>query len=110
MNARAERNEMLLMHEFYAHNYILPDKFYSPFVQDQSNNKNKNKQKYSGGLVLEPKKALYHQIILLLDFNSLYPSIIQEYDICFKTVKRKHISFREYSKLDEPTTKQLTKG
>ena len=93
---RAERNEYILLHEFYRNKYILPDKIYGKQVnkvhegddEDDDAPHGKKKDKFKGGLVLEPQKGLYDKYILVMDFNSLYPSIIQEYNICFTTVDR----------------------
>ena len=97
---RAERNEFILLHEFTKNDYICPDKLYgkAKIAAAQADNEedengevipgSKKKDKYKGGLVLEPLKGLYDKFILVMDFNSLYPSIIQEYNICFTTVER----------------------
>ena len=92
---RAERNEYILLHEFYKNKYICPDKVYGkgkPRVEEEVEGEEnvdvKKKDKFKGGLVFEPEKGLYDKFILVMDFNSLYPSIIQEYNICFTTVDR----------------------
>ncbi|TGZ60142.1 hypothetical protein CRM22_008710 [Opisthorchis felineus] len=109
---RAERNEALLLHAFTQHGYIVPD---PPTTARRGRGTHaagqddwdvvehgdetqpaaltgKRKPAYTGGLVLEPKKGFYDKYILLLDFNSLYPSIIQEFNICFTTVDRELVT------------------
>jgi len=82
---RAERIEYLLMHEFHNLKYITPEPAgYS--AEKKKAGKKAGGPSYAGGLVLEPKKGLYDTYILLLDFLSLYPSIIQEFNLCFTTV------------------------
>eukprot|EP00889_Picochlorum_renovo_P005130 jgi/Picre1/32160/NNA_007506.t1 len=93
LNQRAQRIEYLLLHEFHNNKFILPDKMSAKekaaaAPEGSSSKKGGKGPQYAGGLVLEPKKGLYDRYILLLDFNSLYPSIIQEYNICFTTVER----------------------
>jgi DNA polymerase alpha subunit A len=92
---RAERNEFILLHEFHRNKYICPDKqtFRGRQKAEEEHHEGeagdgKKKDKYKGGLVFEPEKGLYDKFVLVMDFNSLYPSIIQEFNICFTTVDR----------------------
>ena len=99
---RAERNEYILLHEFHRLKYICPDKTYGKKAaaavkleaEDDDGQVGKGtskgkRDKYKGGLVFEPKRGLWDKFILVMDFNSLYPSIIQEYNIDFTTVDSK---------------------
>jgi DNA polymerase alpha subunit A len=97
---RAERNEYILLHEFYKNKYICPDKQWGKSkvkaeedaAEGEEGVDAKKKDKFKGGLVFEPEKGLYDKFILVMDFNSLYPSIIQEFNICFTTVERSDLS------------------
>ena len=96
---RAERNEYILLHEFYRNKYICPDKVFGKgkeqkndeAIEGEEGADAKKKDKFKGGLVFEPEKGLYDKFVLVMDFNSLYPSIIQEFNICFTTVERAEI-------------------
>ncbi|KAG9599842.1 hypothetical protein KCU77_g3550, partial [Aureobasidium melanogenum] len=114
---RAERNEYILLHEFHKNKYICPDKIWGKgkAKSDEDNPEGdegadaKKKDKFKGGLVFEPEKGLYDKFILVMDFNSLYPSIIQEYNICFTTVERSE-SNEDEEKVPEVPSDTNNKG
>lgn len=115
-SARAERVEYLLLHAFTRAGFIPPEKLTAkerearealdrrlglgddgePIDDVSANNaassvsgkksRKRGKAKYVGGRVLEPKKGFYDTWVAVLDFNSLYPSIIREYNLCFSTM------------------------
>jgi len=110
MGGRAERIEYLLLHQFYNDKYVLPDKADRKVNEAllnaaaiaaakttaaatnaagaDSSKQAKRKPKYDGGLVLDPVVGLHDKLVLLLDFVSLYPSIIREFNVCFTTFSR----------------------
>lgn len=108
---RAERNEYILLHEFHKNQYICPDKQWGKgkIKVEEENAEGeegvdaKKKDKFKGGLVFEPEKGLYDKFILVMDFNSLYPSIIQEFNICFTTVERSDLAEDEDKVPEVPT-------
>uniref|UniRef100_A0A3Q2XFK7 DNA polymerase n=1 Tax=Haplochromis burtoni TaxID=8153 RepID=A0A3Q2XFK7_HAPBU len=112
MGGRSERNEFLLLHAFHEKDYIVPDKPSFKKAQletaegeddvDAGKGKRKKKAAYAGGLVLDPKVGFYDKFVLLLDFNSLYPSIIQEFNICFTTVQREAQNSQKKKEVDDP--------
>ena len=82
------RSEALLSHNFTDRRYIIPNK---STVQGSAK---RGEAQFKGGHVLDPMVGFHEHCILLLDYNSLYPSIIRQYDICFATIltKEKHES------------------
>lgn len=96
--SRAQRNEFILLHEFTREGYLVPDKMKAVHHHQQKQARQEqqeqqeegeilpSKSKYQGGKVLDPIQGLYRTIVLVLDFNSLYPSIIREFNICFTTI------------------------
>lgn len=90
---RAERIEYLLLHEFHKLKFVVPEKrTASSFGSGDGNGDGaltkRKKAAYKGGMVLDAKVGFYDKMVVLLDFKSLYPSLIQEFNVCFTTVKR----------------------
>lgn len=117
---RAERNEYILLHEFHRLKYICPDKQWGKKAEAAVKNENDEeegakptkgkKDKYKGGLVFEPKRGLWDKFILVMDFNSLYPSIIQEYNIDFTTVEPVEQDEDGEEKIPEPPDSSVEQG
>ena len=51
-------------------------------VKDRS----KPSKKYKGATVLEPQLGFFEEVVVVLDFESLYPSIIEAFNLCYTTL------------------------
>jgi len=69
------RVEWLLMREAYKFNELIPNRLERPH------------ESYKGGLVIEPKPGI-HENVVVLDFTSMYPSIMVKYNIGPDTLVR----------------------
>jgi DNA polymerase I len=76
------RIENFLLTEFNRRNYVYPCK---PDQKEISTREFDKKRELKGGAVLEPDKGA-HSSVIVLDFKSMYPSIIRSYNMCPTTL------------------------
>ena len=76
------RIENLVLREFNKDGYMIPCK---PNSSDVAKRDNARKVELKGGFVLEPDKGL-HSNIIVLDFKSMYPSLMRTYNMCPTTL------------------------
>lgn len=84
LGQRSQRVEYLLLHEFHKKRLVCPVR--ASKSESGSRSGKRGQPAYAGGKVFEPKPGLYNKYVVVLDFKSLYPSLICEYNICFTTV------------------------
>ncbi|APH38673.1 DNA-directed DNA polymerase [Methanohalophilus halophilus] len=73
--------EQLLLSEYGKQNRVMSSK---P-DEHTSQQRRKMNENLKGGAVLEPHKGL-HENVLVLDYKSLYPTIIMAHNLCYTTV------------------------
>jgi DNA polymerase I len=77
---QSSRIEVMLLHEFQSTNHVMPAK--PDKRQLAQRMKERKKKELKGAAVLEPEKGLHAEgCTLVLDFKSLYPSIMRTYNI-----------------------------
>ena len=81
MYGRETRIVSLLTNKLFNQNHLLPNNR----IEQTKKSAGNEKAQYAGGLVLDPIPGLSDNIVLVLDYNSLYPSIIREFNLCFTT-------------------------
>lgn len=80
MGGQTRRIETMILHEFRKKGFVMP---LAPSKNELvRRTKERDKQGLKGAIVLEPKKGLQAEgCVLVLDFKSLYPSIMRTYNI-----------------------------
>lgn len=73
--------ENLLLREYGKRDRVIPPKPSDDLV----NFRNRSSEGLKGGEVLEPKKGLLENIVIL-DYKSLYPTIMMAHNLCYTTV------------------------
>ncbi len=85
LGGQTRRVEIMVLHEFKKRGFVMPC---APTKADIiKRTRDRDKQGLKGAIVLDPRKGLHSEgCILVLDFKSLYPSIMRTYNVSPDTV------------------------
>jgi DNA polymerase I len=83
-SGETSRIDNFLLKEFNRNGYVMPNK---PDAGKVGQREGLARKELKGGFVLEPEKGLQDNVVVL-DFLSMYPSIIRTYNICPTTLVR----------------------
>ncbi|HLE07117.1 MAG TPA: DNA polymerase domain-containing protein [archaeon] len=82
---QSQRIECMVLHEFRDRKFVLPPK--PDAVESEKRKAEREKHGLKGAIVLEPTVGLHADgCVLVLDFTSLYPSIVRTFNICPTTL------------------------
>lgn len=81
-SGETSRIENLLLREFNKDGYVLPCR---PPDSEVKKRERRKKEELKGGYVKEPERGLQSSVVVL-DFRSMYPSLIREFNICPTTL------------------------
>lgn len=85
LGGQSQRHECKLLHEFGKRNIMMPCRPDSSDIEKSEEEREDSGLK--GAIVLEPETGLHKDCsIIVLDFTSLYPSLIRTYNICPTTL------------------------
>ncbi len=94
---QTQRIETMLLHDFKKKNFVMPAKTFRAENKKRDSKKH-NETELKGATVLEPEKGLHADgCVLVLDFKSLYPSIMRTYNISPDTLLPKNSKIEEYN-------------
>ncbi len=80
MGGQTRRIDTMILHEFRKRGFVMPLSPSKPEMIRRT--KEREKSELKGAIVLEPKKGLHSEgCVLVLDFKSLYPSIMRTYNV-----------------------------
>ncbi len=89
------RIDCMVLHEFRRYGFVMPLK---PSNKESENrSKERDKHGLKGAVVLEPKKGLHKNCVIVLDFKSLYPNIIKKYNISPDTLLKSDMDDIKYT-------------